>query len=158
MKAFLINLSVAVVWLMLSDSPSILTFLCGFVLGFLILVPYAALLEGESYVRRTVGLVIFCLLFLSAFVKANLSVAYTILFVPKSKIRPQFFEYDTSDLNHFELLILSQFITLTPGTITVQIHPSEQSMIIHCVDVPDVEKMRGSIDREIKETMLRFTR
>ena len=143
---------------MLSETPSITSFFIGYILGLLILIPYAPLLKGESYVKRTLGMIFFIFLFLKVFIKANFAVAYTILFVPKNKIRPQFFEYDTKDLNHFEVLIMSQLITLTPGTITVQISESEESMLIHCVDVQSVEVVRQSIDKDIKQNMLRFTR
>lgn len=158
MKPFGMNLLLAIVWLMLSAHPTIVDFLVGYGIGFTLILLFSNLIDAHSYVNRFFGLILFVPSFLWTFLKANFAVAKVILFIPKNQIQPTFIQYDVSDLKRNEVLILSQLVTLTPGTISVQLLNNQHSLLIHVLDAREPEEIYQSINKDLKEPFLRFMR
>jgi len=158
MTAFIMNMILATIWLMLRKNPSVSDFFVGFVIGFIVIIPFSKLLKGKKYTKRVLKITKFILIFLIEFIKSNLSVAYIILFVSKSKIKPVFFDYDIDGLNFIETVLLSYCITLTPGTISVKAIPDKNTLVVHCLDGRTLEKTKSRIDDNFKRNILGFTR
>ncbi len=158
MKAFGLNLLIAVIWLLLSQAPSPTVFALGFLVGFLFLAAFRTVVGAEDYIRRWAGLVRFLVLFTREFIVANLNVAWTVLFRPPSALRPGFVTYDVSGLSRTEILILSYCLTLTPGTTTVDISPDFKTLVFHALDAHEPEALRAQLDNKLKPALLAFTR
>lgn len=75
-------------------------------------------------------------IFLLELVKSNFDVILRVL-KPSLPINPGFVEVKTSLKSKFARMILSNAITLTPGTLTVDI--IDESLFIHWIDVEDDE-------------------
>jgi multicomponent Na+:H+ antiporter subunit E len=153
-----LNLALALIWLFLSADPGIPAFLIGFVVGFLLLAIFRPILDSGSYVRRTLGLCRFVLVFVQQVLISNYAIAKAVFFRPLEMIRPNFITYDITGLTQWEILILSHLITLTPGTTSVDIEDDFKTLIIHVFDVEDPDVVRRQIDRGLKKPMLAFTR
>ena len=158
MKALGLNLLIAVIWLLLSPTPSPPVFALGFLVGFLFLAAFRSVVGAEDYLRRWAGLARFLLMFLKEFIVANLNVAWTVLFRPPSALRPGFVTYDISGLSRTEILILSYCLTLTPGTTTVEISPDFKTLVFHALDAHEPEKLQAQLDKKLKPALLAFTR
>ncbi len=158
MKSLLLNLLVAVIWLLLQTAPSLRHFAFGFVLGFALLALFQPVLGSQVYVRRMLAGVRFTWVFACAFATSCWDLIRTILFVPVSRLRPAFIDYDVSDLSRAEILLLSHCISLTPGTNTVDIAPDFSRLKLHVLDCPDAEAVRRSIDDSLRRGILAFTR
>lgn len=158
MRAFAINLLIAVIWLLLNQSPSPTVFALGFLVGFLFLAAFRTVIGAEDYLRRWIALARFMVLFAREFVVANLNVAWTVLFRPVDSLRPGFVTYDVSGLTRAEILILSYCLTLTPGTTTVEISPNFKTLVFHALDAQDVEQLLAQLDHKFKPALLAFTR
>jgi multicomponent Na+:H+ antiporter subunit E len=158
MKSFLLNLVIAMVWLLLSQDPSAVTLVIGFLVGFAFVAAFRAVLGSEHYVRSAFAFLRFILMFGREFLVANLKVAWTVLARRRADLHPNFITYDVAGLAPFEILLLSYCISLTPGTTTVQITDDFQTLIVHALDVDDPDAIRASIDRTLKQSILSFTR
>lgn len=84
-----------------------------------------------------VKLIIFIVLYIPVFIfeliKANLDIARRVL-SPKIPLNSGFVKVKTELEGDFGKLTLANSITLTPGTLTVDVNENE--LYIHCVDVP----------------------
>jgi multicomponent Na+:H+ antiporter subunit E len=158
MKAFVLNLVIAVIWLLLSQQPSTGVFFIGFALGFVMIAAFSALLDGGDYPRRCLAVTRFVAMFALDFVKANLSVARTVLFQRRESLHPDFITYDLSGMRRGEILLLSYCITLTPGTTTVSVSEDFRTLVVHALDADAPEAIRRQIDRRLRQPILRFTR
>jgi multicomponent Na+:H+ antiporter subunit E len=158
MNPLALNLLLATLWLFLSSSRSTVDFFLGWLLGFVLLTTFQAVLGRHDYARRTVALVVFGLRFLRQFIVANLNVAATVVRRRPESLQPHFFTYDVAELRLGEILILSYCITLTPGTATVQISEDQRTLILHGLDVDDLDAVRRELDRTLKAPLLRVTR
>lgn len=157
-KPLFTHLSIALAWLLFRQSTAPSEWIIGLAIGFLPLALYSLLISPLDYVRRLRALLLFTLYFIYAFVKANLSVALLILFVPVKKIGSSLFEYDISDLSRGEALFLSHLITLTPGTVTAKIDREGGKLTIHCLHRGEAKGVEEEITRFLKRSMVRFTR
>lgn len=91
-------------------------------------------------------------------IKANFSVAIKAL-SPKLNINPSIVTVETELKSDYGLALLGNSITLTPGTITIDIyeHNGLNRLFVHCLDINDDEKnhatkfVAGSFESKIKK-------
>nr|MDH3161564.1 Na+/H+ antiporter subunit E [Bacillus licheniformis] len=93
-------------------------------------------------------------IFIKELVLANVSVLKTIL-SPRLKNKPGIFAFKTDLKADWEITTLANLITLTPGTLVVDISDDRSILYIHAVDIDDAEKaisdIRISFEEAIKE-------
>lgn len=89
--------------------------------------------------------------FLVELIKANLNMA-RIVVTPKLPISPKIYEVKTELKSNIAKAILANSITLTPGTISVDL--DDDTIYIHVVEganVDDVEGLKGPFEKILKE-------
>ncbi len=112
-----------------------------------------------KYFNKFFPLLFLLATFFQEFIKSNLSVAYIVLFIKRSQIDSKIISYDTRDLSHFEVLVLAQMITLTPGTIAATIDGTYSEIRIHILTRKELSNNTASrIDKGLKTALLRLTR
>jgi multicomponent Na+:H+ antiporter subunit E len=158
MRSLLLNLLLAVIWLLLQSEPSLAGFAVGYALGFGLLLLFQPLLNSGDYTRRMLAGAAFAGVFLREFLLSCLHLVRLTLFTPVSRLRPDFIIYDVSGLTRTEILLLSHCVSLTPGTNTVDISQDFQRLYLHVLDCPDPVAVRDSIDRTLRRGILAFTR
>lgn len=157
MNSLILNLLIAVIWLLLSPQPSVATFAIGFLLGFALLALFHPVLGSGDFARRVFALGRFLLVFTWEFLAATADVVRTVLFRSKESLRPNFITYDVTGLRPFEIVLLSYCISLTPGSTTVLVTDDFHTLVLHTLNVEDPAAVRARIDRVLKNGLLRFT-
>lgn len=76
---------------------------------------------------------------LSVFRVARLVLSPTMRFTPAAFRFPLTLEHDR------QITLLANMITLTPGTLTVDVTEDRSALIVHAIDCPDVEAARADI-------------
>lgn len=158
MKALAIHTLLAMVWLFLSKERNLVDLAFGFVLGFGILALFSPVLGTHDHVRRTLGFGLWLLSFARAFLVSNWVTLKIVLFTPKDQWAPGFVEYPIGDLKSWEVVVLAQCISLTPGTTSVEVRQEDGTLLIHALDSRDPAAITRSIDLELKAPLLAFTR
>lgn len=156
-KGASIHLVLALLWTFLG-TPSWGRFIAGAVIVFVILAAFQSLLDIRSYIRRSLAFVKFLFVFTREFLLSNLNIARAVLTQKREDIVPDFIEYDITGLRPQEVLLLSQCITLTPGTTSVEISPDFSTLVIHAFDAKDPEAVCRGIDSTLRKAILEFTR
>ena len=82
--------------------------------------------------RKTLRLLLYIPWELWQIVLANFDVAYRVLH-PKMPIDPRIIEFDTTLRSDFALTTLANSITLTPGTITIDVEPERGRFLVHAI-------------------------
>ena len=158
MRSLVLNLLVAVIWLLLQAQPSLSDFIVGFALGFGLLALFQPVLDSRHYVRRVLAALAFTGVFAWEFVRSCTHLIRLILFRRSDELNPAFIIYDVSGLTHFEVLVLSQCVSLTPGTNTGDISHDFSRLYLHVLDCNDPAAERESIDNTLRRGLLAFTR
>lgn len=99
-----------------------------------------------DYLRRWVRAVAYVFgPFFAELTKANLDVAYRVL---TGRMRPGIVRVKTGMKTDAATLLMANSITLTPGTLTVDIDEETNDLFIHMIDVPEGMENRDSIEVE----------
>jgi multicomponent Na+:H+ antiporter subunit E len=156
MKNFLITfLILMIVWILLNNTfqPDIL--LTGAVIAVLLSLFLCKRCELFSDMNFTPKGIIYTIIFLVVFfidlVKSNIDVTLRVL-NPKLPIKPGIVEVKTKLKSKFARMLLANSITLTPGTLTVDV--VDDSFFIHWIDVKDEDIKVAS--REIVEKFEKY--
>ncbi|MDG6221139.1 MAG: Na+/H+ antiporter subunit E [Candidatus Thermoplasmatota archaeon] len=81
--------------------------------------------------------------FIFAMAKANLDVAYRVI---TGKIRPGIVRIETGLKNDLEVLMLANSITLTPGTLTVDVDDETNDLFIHWINVEKGQEKKAKVE------------
>lgn len=93
--------------------------------------------------------------FLKALTVANLQVAW-ILMRPRLAIRPGILAFRTRHRSDVGVTLLANSITLTPGTLTMEVSPSGDVLYVHVLDIAHPEEARDAIRRDLERYTLRI--
>lgn len=154
-SALLLNLLVAVVWYALQPAHTPGGLILGFCVGFLLL----ALLY-RPYGRRAWAALAFTLFLLGAIVRSSIQVA-SIILQPTMRLDQGIVAIPLTVTGDFEIAALATAITLTPGTLSVDVGHDAQGrrvLYVHNLVVGDPDAMRREIKEQFEQRILRFTR
>ncbi|GEN31027.1 multicomponent Na+:H+ antiporter subunit E [Cerasibacillus quisquiliarum] len=152
-----INLIIAMMWMFLSESYSISSFIAGYVLGILLLLIMRRLLPGRFYLERFFKIIQLILLFIKELIKSNIDIV-KLVYTPKPDIEPGIFAYETELKSDWELTLLANLITLTPGTLSVAISNDNSTIYIHAMDIDDIDESIQSIKNTFEKAIMEVTR
>jgi multicomponent Na+:H+ antiporter subunit E len=153
MSPFLLNLLLALLWTFTWGSFDIYTLTAGFVLGYLLLGLYSRVTQSQGYGVRVFHLLSFFAYFVRILIIANIQIAIEVL-TPTHYQTPRIIRYDVSQLNEVQVTALANTITLTPGTLAIDISKDRQWLYIHCMYAADREAAVRSLD-ELRDRLIR---
>lgn len=135
---FLLNLFIATLWFLLKDDPNagIQTFFAGFLIGIFILYVTQRFFGTQFYLRRVFKLLNLILLFIHELISSSLSVLKQVL-DPNLKITPGIFKYETKLTGDYEITALALLLTLTPGSVVMEVSEDGRTFYIHAMDIEE---------------------
>jgi multicomponent Na+:H+ antiporter subunit E len=156
MNILLLNLLLALAWLALTGQFTGVNFLAGFALGFLVLWLSQRPKATAAYVGKLTQVVDFILYFLWELVKANVRVTYEVL-TPTHHMLPGVIAIPLDLETDLEILVLTSLITLTPGTLSLDISEDRKILYIHAMFIEDRERLQKTIkegfERRVREVL-----
>jgi multicomponent Na+:H+ antiporter subunit E len=158
MILFVINLMLAFLWMLWLKDFGPWHFISGFIVGFLALLVFKPLFKLNSYYRRCFYFGAYIVLFIKEVTLSTWTIARAVMFLPVEKMNPNILTMDISQLSDLEVLILTNSITLTPGTTSVDVSADRKVLYIHAFDDTDPEQVRKDIQEKLLKPILRFTR
>jgi len=144
----LLNLFIAFLWMTLMDEDELrfTTFFAGFLVGIGIIFFMHRFFGTQFYLRRLFSSFKLLLIFISELTQSSVVVLKQIL-SPKLKIKPGIFKYDTVLKSDVEVTMLSLLLTLTPGSVVMEVSPEGSTLYIHAMDV---EQSRAGLIKQLK--------
>jgi multicomponent Na+:H+ antiporter subunit E len=158
MSFFLWNILLAVNWALLTGEFNLENLVAGFVIGFVLLWILRPSFGETPYFPKVRKAIVFFVSFLWQLVHANLSVARTVLFEPRNKINPAFLAIPLEAKTDAEIALLANLITLTPGTLSLDVSTDRSVLYIHTLDVEDVDALRKEIKCSLERRLLEVMR
>jgi multicomponent Na+:H+ antiporter subunit E len=156
MRHFLSNIILAIVWVALSGDFSPSSFVFGFMVSYLILWLSDRKQVKSGYFYK--GWKMFKLLtfFLYQMIKANIKVAWDIT-TPRHHMKPGILAVPLHSRTPLEITLLSIIVTLTPGTLAIDVASDKKAMFVHFMYIEDKEKAIHEI-WEFEKRMLEVMR
>ncbi|MCR4962589.1 MAG: Na+/H+ antiporter subunit E [Firmicutes bacterium] len=150
MKQFLLNVFLALLWTFFHPSFTAMDFFTGFVLGAVLIALLCPLLhQGRFYGLRVLYALQLLAAFAAAAVKSGFQVLSRIL-RPGSPVRPAIVKMEIDLHTPEQITALANMITLTPGTLTVEVAEDRSALYIHTLYLQDADKLCQSIRRTLE--------
>jgi multicomponent Na+:H+ antiporter subunit E len=108
------------------------------------------------WIRRSPYMLVFVGFFLVEIALANLKVAWEVI-TPGYDMEAGIVRVPTTTRTPLEVTVLANLITMTPGTLTLEVDLETYDLYVHGLYVHDVEEFRASIAR-IERFMLKAMR
>jgi len=154
MNLGVMNVLFAVAWAAVTGSFTFLNLAFGFVLSACALTLIREQVGTVGYLSRgyritSLGLLFLYELFMSAYKVAKLVLS------PTMELKPGIFAFPLRLERDFEITLLANLITLTPGTLSVDVSEDGRTLYVHAIDCSDPEGARRDIaegfERKIME-------
>lgn len=147
----------ALLWCFLSGALSVANFLMGLLMGTLTVLLFYPFFpwrpSAASLVRKIPAFLRYTPRFLYELVKANVQVVYLVLH-PKMPIRPGIIGLGIRHRSPLGTTLIANSITLTPGTLTMDVSQDGRTLYIHVLDIDNPEEVREGIRRGLEDYTL----
>jgi len=152
---FALNLLLAFIWQALTATFTIQSLVAGFLLGYAALWMAQPLFGDRSpYFLRMWRIVRLIGFFLYELVISSIRVAWDVL-TPTQLNRPAILEMPLDVESDIEILLVTNLISLTPGTLSLDVTPDRKTLIVHAMfaDDPDalVADLKNGMERMVRE-------
>jgi len=144
---FLINVLLAFLWMCMWGLFDIWAMFAGILIGYLLLAAVSRTWhpDGKGYGSKFLNLVFFGFYFIRILIVANLTVAKEVI-TPKLTMTPRFIRYPVKGMTPLQITALANSITLTPGTLTVDVLDNDQVLLVHCMYAKDRQAAINELD------------
>jgi multicomponent Na+:H+ antiporter subunit E len=153
----LLNFFLAFLWMFFKTSFTPASFLVGYFWGLVILFVFRSYFPNRFYLHRVWAVIKLFFLFIKELVLSNFNVLKLVL-QPKVKIKPGIFALPTDLQKDWEIMLLANLITLTPGTLTVDVSDENNVLYIHAVHIDDVKDSVDSIKNTFEKAIMEVSR
>ena len=157
MNYFLLNITLALTWAALTGAFNPANLMIGFGLGYLTLFVANRALGPSDYFVKVRQAISFTLFFLWELLLANLRVAYDVL-TPRHHMQPRIIAIPLDARTDAEITALAYFISLTPGTLSLDVSADRRVLFIHAMYAPDAEALRREIKLGLERRLLDLMR
>ncbi len=144
MITYILSLVFAVVWVAITGSATLHNLIFGFTLPTLALWIVRAEIGARGYWRRLGRILSLLALFFRELALSAWKVAALVL-TPRMELKPGIFAFPLTVTRDFEITLLANLITLTPGTLSVDVSADRSTLFVHAIDCSDVEATKREI-------------
>lgn len=155
MKLLLANLGLALTWAVATGQFTLMNFLVGFVLGYVILWFARGVMGPSHYFSKVPQVVSFALFYVRELILANLRVAYDVI-TPPYYMRPGVIAVPLDATTDSQIMLLANLITLTPGSLSVDLSPDHRTLYVHVmyIDEENIDAVRHKIKNNLERRVL----
>ncbi|TRZ39706.1 Na+/H+ antiporter subunit E [Niallia circulans] len=150
----LLNVFLGFMWMVMTVSFEPVAFLKGYLFGLLIIYIFRNFFSARFYLLRIVAVLKLAYIFIRELIGSNIAVVKTVL-KPKLNMQPGIFAYPTILEKDWEITLLANLITLTPGTLVIEVSPDNKILYVHAIDINDaqesIDSIKGTFEKAILE-------
>lgn len=157
MNNFFQNIVLALVWTLLTGDMSFGNLVVGFGLGYVILLFQQALAQESRYFRKLNSVLAFTVYFLGEFILSSLRVAHDVL-TPTLYAKPGIVAVPLDAKTDLEITALASAITLTPGTVSLDVSEDRSTIYIHAMYADDPDAVRRNIKEGMEKRLMELMR
>ena len=157
MRVLGINLLLSSIWAALQGDIDLANLATGFAFGYVILWFARPALSDTGYFGKTRAVVGFVLFFVKELVVSSLRVAWEVL-TPTSYRRPGVVAVPLDLDSDIEITLLANVVTLTPGTLSLDVSADRRTLYVHGMFIDDPEQFRREIKDGFERRILELVR
>ncbi len=163
----ILNILFAIAWMALNNAYTPVDFVAGLLFGFLVIIVSRRVLTREPLslqswftfsARRNYPLLVwrwaaFIVFGFWSIVKANIVMARIVL-SPQLRLQPGIIAIPLDITSEIGITILSNLITLTPGTVALDVSSDRKTLYLHAMDARDPDALRRETKQEFERRVM----
>ena len=151
----LLYLVLALVWVGLTGEVTLPAFVTGIIIGIIIMKLYGerSLRNLHLNIRHFWPLIQLFFIFCWELLVANLTVLVKV-FSPKLNIKPGIIKVPNDIEGPFWITTQANMVTLTPGTLTVEVSTDNKFLYVHCLNIDNEANVIASIKDTFEKKIL----
>ena len=157
MNLFFINTFIALGYMGMQGQFTLSGFLVGFTLGYAALWITQPLYGASRYFQRVPKTARLLGYFLLELILSNLRVLWDVV-TPRHISRPGIVGIPLSAKTEMEILLVANLISLTPGTLSVDLSEDRRTLYVHVMFLDDPYRFRQGIKDGLERRVLEVTR
>ena len=157
MNLFLLNVLLAVGFMIILESFTIPSLLIGFAVGYCALWLTRPLYADRRYFGRVCGIVRLSVFFVQALVVSNLRVLWDVV-TPSHISRPGIIRLPLDARTDLEIMLVANLISLTPGTLSIDISNDRKYLYVHVMFLEDADAARRELKNGLEKRVLEVLR
>lgn len=157
MTPFAINLILAIAWAALNGTITVASLLIGFIVGYVVLLVLQPLFGQSRYVRKLYDGVLLILFFLYELFVSSIKVAWDVL-TPLQRSKPALVAVPLDTCSDAELTVLANLVSLTPGSLSLDISDDHGYLLVHAMFVDDSDAFKQEIKKGMERRVLEAMR
>ena len=158
MRHFLLNIGLSSAWAALMGAFDATTLAAGFAVGYVVLWASQPALGPSAYVTGVGRAVAFIVFYLAELVWSSLQVAIDVC-RPRLRMCPGVVGLPLRARTDAEITVLANLISLTPGTLSLDLSPDRRILYVHAMDLENgPETLRADIRDRLESRVLTLLR
>jgi multicomponent Na+:H+ antiporter subunit E len=159
MQLFVTNVLISMLWALLIGRVSVGNLTVGFILGYFALTLLYPREEEKknSYFRKSMQVVRFALFFTKELIVSSWRVALDVI-KPLPQMRPGVIGIPLDAETDLEITMLANVISLTPGTLSLDVSADRRTLYIHAMYVTSPDELRREIKDGLERRLLELLR
>lgn len=157
MNNFLLNVLLATVWMLINGNFGMTHFIIGFVIGYFCLWLTQPFKHDSGYFRRFIGVIQLIALFLYELIMSVGAVLWEVI-TPGNQSDPDIIHVPLDVRSDFEISILAMLVSLTPGSLCLDVSQDRKYLIIHAMFGSNHDEVIFAIKNRLEKKLLKVTR
>ncbi len=147
------------VWCFVHGTVSVNNFILGVIIAPFIIRPFKTLFRFDmefsfsDAFKKIPALITYLYVLIKEIIKANIIVAKIVL-QPKINIKPGIIAVPIDTRTDLGTTVIANTITLTPGTLTIDVSDDKSILYVHAIDATDPEGVAQSIKDDLEKYVL----
>ena len=156
-KLLLTNIILTFIWTLLTSDFHAYNFVVGFIISSVFLLATDRTDKTKRYLRYYLKAVNFLFFFISELIKANIEVAYEVI-TPKLNVKPGIVQVPLDLETDLEITLLANLITLTPGTLSLDVSNDKKVLYVHSMYINDRDEFIYGIKNGFESKIIALLR
>lgn len=157
MNLFLLNVLLAIGFMIVLDSFTLQSLMAGFAVGFGALWLTRPLYSDISYFRRSATILRLLIFFAKALFVSNLRVLWDVI-TPSQISRPGIIRLSLDASTDLEIMMVANLISLTPGTLSIDLSENRRYLYVHVMFLDDVDAACRELKQGLEQRVLEVLR
>ena len=108
-------------------------------------------------IKKTIQIIHFLVFYVTELILSNFRVLHDVL-TPRHYMKPGFVAVPLDAKTDLEILVLLNLISMTPGTLSVDVSSDKERLFIHVMYLDDIEEFRQMIKDKFESRVLEVLR
>lgn len=152
-----VNLIISFMWMFLSESYTFITFIIGYIVGILLLLILNRFFNERFYLERFHKIILLFYIFIRELILSNLDVV-KLVYAKNPNFEPGIFAMPIDVKKNWEITLLANLISLTPGTLSIAISDDNKNIFIHAMHIDEKEQSIYEIKNTFEKAIMEVTK